>query len=140
MQNGEKSFLMGEFNGTLFAFCEMVHRMHKPLAFSKPFFPEEEEELRIFAENNTAEFKLGYYLEKDLLLTKLFRSVNMQGRWVYIVYRERTALDAYFSLKDRWSVCVQESERTELSRRYAALMGYREDAADELLGAPPKGL
>ena len=134
----QRSFYLGDFNGTLFAFCEMVLRMDKPLAFSKPFPPEEEEELRQSAEENTERFGLRYYLEKDLMLTRLFASVDMENQWVYIVYREEEALERYFELKRREAELVAsgaytEEKQLELARDYGKLMGYsRRGIADTL--------
>lgn len=135
----DRSFYLGDFNGVLFAFSEMVLRMEKPLAFSKPFKAEDEKSLRPFVEKHTCDFGLKYYLEKDILLTHLFKSVNMNGRWVYIIYRYDKDLNKYFDLKKEEFELKKEKggydNLKELSLRYATLMGYKSSSAQELINS-----
>lgn len=132
-----RNFCFGDFSGVVFAFSEMVLRMEKPLAFSKPFKSKEERILRSFVEKHTRDFGLKYYLEKDVLLTYLFKSVDMSGRWVYIIYKDEKNLNDYFNLKNEELELNKSNSSTdkykELSLKYAALMGYNNSVAKELI-------
>lgn len=74
-------------------------------------------------------YGVKYYIDKDLLLTKLFSTVEMDGQWVYILYADDAVLQEYLELKQEEKDMIAAGTYTEkaqidLATRYGKLMGY----------------
>ncbi|MGN8897787.1 amidohydrolase family protein [Flavonifractor sp. HCP28S3_F3] len=95
----EYSFQLGNFDGTIGAFCDVIMTGTKDLAFSDPFDPEDEPILTPYVAKKCESYGVKYYIDKDLLLTKLFAGVEMDGQWVYILYQDDAVLQQYLDLK-----------------------------------------
>lgn len=136
----EYSFGLGNFDGTVGAFCDVIMTGTKDLAFSDPFYPEDEPVLTPYVAKKCENYGVKYYIDKDLLLTKLFASVDMDGAWVYILYQDDAVLDAYLALKAEEKEYIAAGTYTEevqvdLATRYGKLMGYSDEHIAESIGA-----
>ena len=136
----EYSFGLGNFDGTVGAFCDVIMTGTKDLAFSDPFYPEDEPVLTPYVAKKCENYGVKYYIDKDLLLTKLFASVDMDGAWVYILYQDDAVLDAYLALKAEEKEYIAAGTYTEevqvdLATRYGKLMGYSDEHNAESIGA-----
>ena len=69
----------------------------KELAFSDPFDPEDEPLLHPMWRKSAKGYGVKYYIDKDLLLTKLFSTVEMDGQWVYILYADAQCFRSIWS-------------------------------------------
>ena len=101
----------------------------KELAFSDPFDPEDEPLLTSHVAKKCEGYGVKYYIDKDLLLTKLFSTVEMDGQWVYILYADDAVLQEYLELKQEEKDMIAAGTYTEkaqidLATRYGKLMGY----------------
>mgnify|MGYP007050612442 CR=1 FL=1 len=72
-------------------------------------------------------YGVKYYIDKDLLLTKLFSTVEMDGQWVYILYADDAVLQEYLELKQEEKDMIAAGTYTEkaqidLATRYGKLM------------------
>ena len=128
----EYSFQLGNFDGTIGAFCDVIMTGAKDLAFSDPFDPEDESVLTPYVQKKCESYGVKYYIDQDLLLTKLFSSVEMDGQWVYILYSDDAVLQQYLSLKEEEQAMIEAGTYTEeaqidLATRYGKLMGYSDD-------------
>ena len=125
----EYSFQLGNFDGTVGAFCDVIMTGAKELAFSDPFDPEDEPLLTSYVAKKCEGYGVKYYIDKDLLLTKLFSTVEMDGQWVYILYADDAVLQEYLELKQEEKDMIAAGTYTEkaqidLATRYGKLMGY----------------
>ena len=123
------SFQLGNFDGTIGAFCDVIMTGAKDLAFSDPFDPEDEAGLTPYVAKKCERYGVKYYIDKDLLLTKLFADVEMDGQWVYILYADDAVLQQYLDLKAEEKAMMEAGTYTEqaqidLATRYGKLMGY----------------
>jgi len=128
----EYSFNLGNFDGTVGAFCDVIMTGAKALAFSDPFYPEDEAVLTPYVSKKCEGYGVKYYIDKDLLLTKLFASVDMDGAWVYIIYQDDAVLDQYLALKAEEKAMIAagtytEEKQVDLATRYGKLMGYSDE-------------
>ena len=99
----------------------------KELAFSDPFDPEDEPLLTSYVAKKCEGYGVKYYIDKDLLLTKLFSTVEMDGQWVYILYADDAVLQEYLELKQEEKDMIAAGTYTEkaqidLATRYGKLM------------------
>ena len=125
----EYSFQLGNFDGTVGAFCDVIMTGAKELAFSDPFDPEDEPLFTSYVAKKCEGYGVKYYIDKDLLLTKLFSTVEMDGQWVYILYADDAVLQEYLELKQEEKDMIAAGTYTEkaqidLATRYGKLMGY----------------
>ena len=125
----EYSFRLGNFDGTVGAFCDVIMTGAKELAFSDPFDPEDEPLLTSYVAKKCEGYGVKYYIDKDLLLTKLFSTVEMDGQWVYILYADDAVLQEYLELKQEEKDMIAagtytETAQIDLATRYGKLMGY----------------
>ncbi len=134
------SFDLGNFDGTVGAFCDVIMTGAKDLAFSDPFDPLMESVLTLYVAKKCAGYGVKYFIDRDLLLTKLFADVDMEGQWVYIIYQDDAVLEEYKALKAEEAQLIADGKYTEekqidLATRYGELMGYSAEHIKESIGA-----
>ncbi len=134
------SFDLGNFDGTIGAFGDVIMTGAKDLAFSDPFDPAMESVLTPYVAKKCLGYGVKYYIDRDLLLTKLFDDVDMEGAWVYILYKDDTVLDQYLALKAEEKQLIAdgkytEAKQTDLATRYGELMGYSAEHIKESIGS-----
>jgi len=132
----EHSFRLGVHVGEIKAWCEAAKNDAKEMSLSAPFKEEEYElilpYMREYAERNN----VNYYLEKELLMTDLFPDIDLEGIWVFIIYRKQEVLLAYLSLKKEKQQLIEEGlysgeNRREIARKMGRLLGYSDSAIEE---------
>lgn len=134
------SFDLGNFDGTVGAFCDVIMTGAKALAFSDPFYPDQEPVLTPYVDRKCGNYGVKYYIDRDLLLTRLFDDVDMDGAWVYIIYQDDAVLEQYLALKAEEKQLIADGAYTEekqidLATRYGELMGYSEEYILQSIGA-----
>lgn len=134
----EYSFSLGNFDGTVGAFCDVIMTEAKLLAFSDPFYPADEEVLTSYVSKKCENYGVKYYIEKNLLLTKLFADVDMEGAWVYILYKDDAVLDQYLALQKeetdlKTAGTYTEKAQIDLATRYGKLMGYSDKVIADMV-------
>ena len=131
----EQSFQLGVHVGEIKAWCEAAKNDAKEMSLSAPFKEEEYSVIlpymREYAERNN----VNYYLEKELLKTDLFPDIDLEGIWVFIIYRKQEILLAYLSLKKEKENLLETREyegekRREIARKMGRLLGYSESAIE----------
>ena len=131
----EQSFRLGVHVGEIKAWCEAAKNDAKEMSLSAPFKEEEYPVIlpymREYAERNNVK----YYLEKELLKTDLFPDIDLEGIWVFIIYRKQEILLAYLSLKKEKENLLETGEyegerRREIARKMGRLLGYSESAIE----------
>lgn len=132
----EQSFRLGVHVGEIKAWCEAAKNDAKEMSLSAPFKKGEYElilpYMREYAERNS----VNYYLEKELLKTDLFQDIDLEGIWVFIIYRKQEVLLAYLSLKKEKQQLIEEGQyngekRREIARKMGRLLGYSDSAIEE---------
>ena len=132
----EQSFQLGVHVGEIKAWCEAAKNDAKEMSLSAPFKEEEYSVIlpymREYAERNN----VNYYLEKELLKTDLFPDIDLEGIWVFIIYRKQEILLAYLSLKKEKEQLLETGEyegekRRGIARKMGRLLGYSESAIEE---------
>ena len=132
----EQSFRLGVHVGEIKAWCEAAKNDAKEMSLSAPFKKGEYElilpYMREYAERNS----VNYYLEKELLKTDLFQDIDLEGIWVFIIYRKQEVLLAYLSLKKEKQQLISEGQyngekRREIARKWGRLLGYSDSAIEE---------
>ena len=122
--------------GEIKAWCEAAKNDAKEMSLSAPFKKGEYElilpYMREYAERNS----VNYYLEKELLKTDLFQDIDLEGIWVFIIYRKQEVLLAYLSLKKEKQQLIEEGQyngekRREIARKMGRLLGYSDSAIEE---------
>lgn len=123
--------------GVISAFSEVVNAGVKPLALSHPL---SSEEMAIFLPKATkiaAKYNVQLYLEKDLIVTKLFPADIAQGKEVLLLYQGHT-LDRYNAIK-RDKVALEhhkmydEKEALDIAVRFGKLLGYSSKGIQKLI-------
>jgi hypothetical protein len=131
----KQSFQLGVHVGEIKAWCEAAKNDAKEMSLSAPFKKEEYTVIlpymREYAERNN----VNYYLEKELLKTDLFPDIDLEGIWVFIIYRKQEILLAYLSLKKEKEKLLETREyegekRREIARKMGRLLGYSETAIE----------
>ena len=106
------------------------------MSLSAPFKPEElkaiEPYMKKYAESN----RISYYLEKGLIQTDLFGSMDLSGIWVFIIYKHPTVIEEYLSLKREKKKLVEEDAytgepRRSIAVRFGKLLGYSDEAINK---------
>ena len=134
----EFSYLLGLFYGKVGTFCEVITKGAKNLAFSEPFYLDDEKLLAPYVEKTTKEYGVKYFFEDSLMLTRLFASVDMDGKGVYILFKEDKYFERYMALKSQEKKLLEENlysekEQINLGRELGRLMSYSENVINELL-------
>lgn len=122
--------------GEIKAWCEAAKNDAKELSLSAPFKEEEYDLILPFMREYAERNSVNYYLEKELLKTDLFQGIDLEGIWVFIIYRKQEVLLAYLSLKKEKQQLIEEGQyqgvqRREIARKMGRLLGYSDFAIEE---------
>ncbi len=123
--------------GVISAFSEVVNAEVKPLALSHPL---SSEEMALFLPEATkvaAKYNVQLYLEKDLIITKLFPVDVAKDKEVLLLYQGRT-LDRYLAIKrDKADLThhgiYNEQEALDVAVRFGKLLGYSSKGIQKLI-------
>jgi hypothetical protein len=125
------------YAGGAFMAAEFVGAGCKELALSAPYTEEELaavlEPTRLAAE----EYHVSLYIEKDLLITRLFPETIAAGKTVILMVRNKAILDDYFALKEDRARAVAEGRlaeaEDEIAWKFGKLLSYSDEKIAELL-------
>lgn len=122
--------------GEIKAWCEAAKNDAKELSLSAPFKEEEYDLILPFMREYAERNSVNYYLEKELLKTDLFQGIDLEGIWVFIIYRKQEVLLAYLSLKKEKQQLIEEGQyqgvqRREIALKMGRLLGYSDSAIKE---------
>jgi len=99
---GLSSYRKGELVGEIRSWCEAARNEAKDMSLSAPFMPINagfmEEAMREEADREG----VSYYLEKALIRTDLFPNVDLDDKWVYVIYKKPEVIEEYHRLHDEW--------------------------------------
>ena len=123
--------------GAISAFSEMVNAGVKPLALSHPLTSEEMVLFLPQATKIAAEYEVQLYLEKDLLVTKLFPPEVTKDKEVLLLYKGRT-LEAYQAIKSEKAALehqgiYDDKEALDIAIRFGKLLGYSSNGIQKLI-------
>lgn len=128
--------------GMIYAFTEAVASGCKPLAFSPPLDPDEYVEMLRAALLIAEEYGTAAEGDDTIIETLLFNPEFTHGRLIVLMATGRSVLNSYHALKARKSAAaalVDEqrlAEEIEIARELGRLLGYSEEAVEELLRKP----
>jgi hypothetical protein len=133
-----ESYRIGRFTGSVFAWSEAARGGAKKMSLSSPFPPEDHDLLIPYVERATEENQVRFHLEKNLMTTDLFADFDMEGRWVFIIYKEEKVLEDYLALKAEKESLEKEGgyvgeTRKRIARGMGSLLGYSDDYIEERL-------
>ena len=74
--------------GEIKAWCEAARCEAKDLSLSELFHPDDYAFLLPEAEKAAKKYEVSLYLEKDFLVTDLWPNLDVQGRWVLVIYKK----------------------------------------------------
>jgi len=123
--------------GVISAFSEVVKAGVKPLALSHPL---SSEEMALFLPEATkiaAKYKVELYLEKELIVTKLFPADVAKDKEVLLLYQGST-LERYQAIK-RDKVALEhhkmydEKEALDVAVRFGKLLGYSSKGIQKMI-------
>lgn len=123
--------------GVISAFSEVVNAGVKPLALSHPLSSKEMDILLPEATKIAAKYKVQLYLEKDLIVTKLFPVDVAKNKEVLLLYQGRT-LDRYQAIK-RDKVALEhhgiydDKEALDIAVRFGKLLGYSSKVIQKMI-------
>lgn len=123
--------------GVISAFSEVVNAEVKPLALSHPL---SSEEMALFLPEATkiaTKHKVQLYLEKDLIVTRLFPADVAKDKEVLLLYQGHT-LDRYLAIKRDKSDLTHhgiynEQEALDVAVRFGKLLGYSSKGIQKLI-------
>ena len=131
--------LLSYYAGTISTSAEFVSYGCKKLALSTTLSDEELSVLLPHAQKKADEFGIPIYVEKDLLVTKLFNPLIAQGKTVILFAYNRDVLDEYFAIKAFRNKSIEEGKladmEEEIAWRFGRLLSYTDDAIERLLNA-----
>ena len=132
----EHSFRLGVHVGEIKAWCEAAKNDAKEMSLSAPFKEEEYELILPYMREYTERNNVNYYLEKELLKTDLFQGIDLEGIWVFIIYKKQEVLLAYLSLKKEKQQLLEDGQylgeqRREIARKMGRLLGYSDSSIEE---------
>lgn len=127
-----RSYYVGRFAGSATAWSEAARSGAKEMSLSSPFPPEDYDLLLPHIEKAARENEVQFYLEKTLMTTDLFADIDMEDRWVFVIYKKDHVLEDYLSLKSEKESLEEKGEyegkaREEIAKRMGRLLGYDED-------------
>ena len=115
----ERSFHLGMIE----AFCEMVARGVKPLAFSPVLESEEWQTLQPYAEQTAARFAVHSFAEPELFAGDLADADSLKGKIVVLYYKDEAVLKEYLAIKQ--DAAGSDTGRKAASKRLWRLLGYK---------------
>jgi hypothetical protein len=133
-----ESYRIGRFTGSVYAWSEAARGGAKKMSLSSPFPPEDHDLLLPHVQKATEANEVRFHLEKSLMTTDLFADFDMEGRWVFIIYKEEKVLEDYLALKaekerlEKEGVYVGET-RKGIAWGMGRLLGYGDGYIEERL-------
>ena len=131
--------LMSFYAGAISASTEFVSYGCKKLALSSTLSDEELAVLLPHAEQKAKEYGIPFYVEKDLLVTKLFSPTIAEGKTVILFAYNQVVLDEYFAIKAFREKAIAEGRlvdaEEEIAWRFGRILSYTDDTIERLLSA-----
>ena len=131
--------LMSFYAGAISAATEFVSYGCKKLALSSTLSDEELAVLLPHAEQKAKEYGIPFYVEKDLLVTKLFSPTIAEGKTVILFAYNQVVLDEYFAIKAFREKAIAEGRlvdaEEEIAWRFGRILSYTDDTIERLLSA-----
>ncbi len=125
------------YAGATFAAAEVVSLGCKKLALSSPYT---DKDLAILLEPTrmaAEEYGLTIYVERDLLVTRLYDSVLTKDKSVILIAQNQGVIDEYLALKKLKERAVAEGRLEEvqdkLAWEFGRLLSYSDEAIKRLL-------
>jgi hypothetical protein len=129
--------LISYYAGTISTATEFVSYGCKKLALSAVLSDEELAVLLPHAENKAEEYGIPIYVEKDLLVTKLFSPTIAQGKTVILFAYNQDVLDEYFAIKEFRKKAMAEDRiaevEEEITWRFGRLLSYTDETIERLM-------
>lgn len=123
--------------GTISTSAEFVSYGCKKLALSAPFTNGEMVVLWEHAQQKAEEYAIPIYVEKELLVTRLFSPTVAEGKTVILFAYNQDVLDEYRALKEFKRKAVEEGKleevEEEIAWRFGHLLSYTDETIDRLL-------
>lgn len=133
----ENFHLLSYYAGTISTSAEFVSYGCKKLALSATFSDEELSALLKHAEQKAEEFGIPIYVERDLLVTRLFSPDVAESKTVILFAYDQAVLDEYFALKAFREKAIQEDRLSEvedeIAWRFGRLLSYTDDTIKKLI-------
>ncbi len=110
-------------------FCEMVQAGVKRLALSPPMSREHAARMEGLLPQLTGHYGIRFYREDEMLRSTLAPDSALEGKVVFLLFRDGDVLPAYLELKQREGRYLRQGgysqqQREELSRELCALLSY----------------
>jgi hypothetical protein len=125
------------YAGTISTSTEFVSYGCKKLALSATFSDEELSTLLDHAEQKAKEYGIPIYVEKDLIVTKLFSPTVAEGKTVILFAYNQDVLDEYFAIKEFRKKAMAEGQLAEVEEeiawRFGRLLSYTDETITRLL-------
>jgi len=123
--------------GSISTSAEFVSYGCKKLALSAPFTDEEMDVLLKHAQQKAEEYAIPIYMEKELLVTRLFSPTIAEGKTVILFAYNQDILDEYMALKEFKRKAVEDGKleevEEEIAWRFGRLLSYMDETIDRLL-------
>lgn len=133
----ESFHLPSYYAGTISTSTEFVSYGCKKLALSATFSDEELSTLLDHAEQKAKEYGIPIYVEKDLIVTKLFSPTIAEGKTVILFAYNQDVLDEYFAIKEFRKKAMAEGQLAEVEEeiawRFGRLLSYTDETITRLL-------
>ncbi len=134
--------LISYYAGTISTSAEFVSYGCKKLALSATFSDEELAALLEHARQKAEEYGIPIYVEKDLLVTRLFSPTVAQGKTVILFAYNQDVLDEYFAIKEFRKKALAEDRLAEaeerIAWRFGRLLSYTDETISRLLDESEK--
>jgi hypothetical protein len=125
------------YAGTISTSAEFVSYGCKKLALSAPFTDDEIDVLLEHAQQKADEYGIPIYVEKELLVTRLFSPTVAEGKTVILFAYNQDVLDEYMALKEFKRKAVEEGRleevEEEIAWRFGRLLSYSYETIQRLL-------
>lgn len=125
------------YAGTISTSAEFVGYGCKKLALSAPFTDDEIAVLQEHAQQEAEEYAIPIYVEKKLLVTRLFSPTVAEGKTVILFAYNQKILNEYMALKEFKRKAVEEGRleevEEEIAWRFGRLLSYTDETIERLL-------
>jgi broad specificity polyphosphatase/5'/3'-nucleotidase SurE len=125
------------YAGTIAAATEFVGAGAKKLALSSTYTEEEYDQLAEYASREAEKHGVATYVERDLLVTRLFRPDIAKDKIVIMFAYTEQILEEYRALKEMRAKAVEEGNLEDISEeiawKFGKLLSYADEKILELL-------
>jgi hypothetical protein len=133
-----REYYLGSQIGEIKAWCEAARCEAKDMSLSELFHPEDYVFLLPEAEKEAKKYQVKLHLEKDFLHTDFWPNLDVQGRWVFVIYKKQEIIERYLALKGEYDRLVQNGTfqgeaRKEISRQMGNLLGYNKEYVEKAI-------